>query len=956
MAFETAWQQGPPPRIDEILADVKVDSQTSLLAELVMIDFEHRWQRGDVSNLDSYFDRFPELKQDHDLRVELLRHEFQLRKSAGKSPTEPELELRFAGDPSVVELQNRMGAQLSASLGSLLTTGAMVGSYEIQQCIGKGAFAAVYSAVDTTLQRDVALKFLTVSDVNSSSRMRLRREAQAVASLKHPNILPVFGAGNYQGHDYVVARLVDGVTLDQWISGNPPAVRESVEVVAQLSSALDHAHRAGIVHRDIKPANVMIEQNVPILLDFGLAHLVDSSQHLTREGDVVGTPAFMPPEQADGRGWQADPRSDIYSLGALLFLMVFRRLPFEGTTAEIIGQILSREVSLPRGANFQVGRDLQTIILKCLEKEPSDRYQTADDLRNDLQLFLDGKPIVARPIGLAGRLTKWSRRRPAIAILLTGVIILAAFGGGAATQLRLVTSQRDRAQDAEKKTQVLLAASAADAGRLAMQRGKLETAVKHFEQAIDRGYPDRTELLLSLVEANFALRKIDESAKLLDSALTASTADQHRPAIAMWQAELALEGQTQIGNGEQLFAEASQLPLSPVDEQYVQGVLADSSLEAVERFRHATEIDPYHYRSRRMLIFMLLSLARVEESELQIRIARQLYPDDQDFLLLDGLNRAVSGDVEAAEELVQESKLERSDKERWSRFCRRIHEITNEGLFEPENDNQSIVRLHQLSEQFQKEFLVLLRERNWRFPPRISRRFSVFTNRLPSLLTKGAQPSADALEQLVAIHPESSLFLTLGALRLVGVSASDNDRKNQISLLEKSRDSFRLSLEYPGFLRQSEQCAWVSVFTTSMTLALVHRHEFEKNQKQYAEASRLVSFESVRSYNQARAFTIAAITSNDLEEADRWMTRWLQLQKDNDQSQMDLCWHQAILYKRHEDWLNVMGSCERILDVDANHPDASGLLNLAVKNIEASLQANLKQRDAAGKTDNLEGQ
>ena len=271
------------------------------------------------------------------------------------------------------------------------------------------------------------------------------------------------------------------------MTDNPLSVRHAVEVVVQLGAALEHAHCAGIVHRDIKPANVMMEDDLPLLLDFGLAHLVNTSQQLTHEGDLVGTPAFMPPEQADGRGWQADPRSDIYSLGALLYQMVFRRLPFAGTTTEIISQVISREPFIPRDSDSLISRDLQTIILKCLQKDPSDRYQSADDLRKDLQSYLDGKPIVARPIGLAGRLLKWTRRRPVVAFLLAGVVTLTAFGGGVATQLQQVTAERDRAREAETETQFLLARSAADAGRLAMQRGKVTSAVQHFEQALDRG-------------------------------------------------------------------------------------------------------------------------------------------------------------------------------------------------------------------------------------------------------------------------------------------------------------------------------------------------------------------------------------------------------------------------------------------------------------------------------------
>lgn len=938
MAFESAWQGSDPPSIDASVAAGPVEGRVSLLAELVMIDFEYRWKMGEVSNLDSYFLKYPELKHDRLTRDELLSHEFQVRMLAGKSPTATELNERFDGDESVANLNDRIGTQSSASLGAKLQPGALVGPYEIVRCIGTGAFARVYSAVDSKLQRPVALKFLTAGDVHSSARSRLRREAHAVAALKHPNVVPVFGAGNFQGHDYVVTRLVHGVDLDQWIKCHALAARDSVEIVAQLASALEHAHRCGVVHRDIKPANVMIENDVPQLLDFGLAHFGDNSQNLTHEGDVLGTPAFMPPEQADGRGWQADPRSDIYSLGAMLYLMLFGRLPFTGTTSEIISQILTREASIPRDAPALVSRDLQTIVLKCLEKEPTHRYQTAEELRVDLQHFLDGEPIVARPIGWAGRLVKWSRRRPAVAMLVLVILVLLAFGGGAATQLRHVISQRDRAQEAQQETRGLLAASAADAGRLAMQRGKLNTAVVNFEQALKRGYPDRNELLLSLVEAKFALRKIDESTQLVLELVADGVESRHVPALSMWRAELALEGQSEPGQGEALFDATSKMELSPVDAQYVRGMLAETSLSAVTHFQNATEIDPYHYRSRRMLIFMLFSLARFDESELQLRIARQLFPDDQDFLLLEGLVLAAGGEIEAAEEIVRDSNLDPESQARWRTFCRRLDEVSNQGVFALDNDNEAIVRLHELSQQFRQQFLPLIRGRNWRFPPKISRRFEAFTVRLPSLLTEGARPSAQALAELIKIHPEASLFMMHGALSLVGVSGEAVDRKNQIANLEKSRDSFRASLEYPGILKQSRQRAWMSVFTTSMTLALVHQHDLEHNRGLYAEASRQVDCSTVTSRNQARAFTIAALTANDLDEADRWIGHWMQLQKKDNASEFDVHWHQAILFKRHEDWLSVLQCCDRILEMDPMHEGAQGLRNLAVNRIKLTLK------------------
>ena len=939
LAFESAWQKPSPPNLHDFAQQDAIDDPTALLAELVMIDFEHRWRRDAISNLDSYFTEFPELREDRLVRDELLRHEFLLRKSAGKPPHGEELLQRFGGDSSVADLCAGVDSELVPSLDQRLNPGTLVGTYRIVRKIGQGAFASVYLAIDTRLQREVALKFLVGNDIRSSSRIRLRREAQAVAALKHPNIVPVFEAGNFRGHDYVATRYIQGTTLDQQLSKTKLPIKQAVQIVIQLCSALGHAHAAGVVHRDIKPANVMLDEGLPLLLDFGLAQLRDSSQQLTHEGDLVGTPAYMPPEQADGRGWQADPRSDIYSLGALLYRTLFHRLPFEGTTAEVISQIIHREPNVPRNANSHVDRDLQTIVLKCLQKDPAHRYQTAAAFADDLQRYVDGKPIRARPIGWTGRLIKWSRRRPAIALLLLGVMTLLAFSGGIATQLRKVTNERDRAQEARTESQELLAKSAVDAGRLAMQRGKLVPAIDHFQQALERGYPDRVGILLSLVDAHFIQRDLDAAADLLRQAIDADD-KRHEPEITMWRGELALEGLAEFGEAATLFAQAKSMPmLADADRHYAQGMLSETSIDAVQAFRSATDIDPFHYRSRRMLILLLFSLARVEETNLQVRIARQLYPDDQDFELMFCMNTSMQGNLDDAYASIDRLPLKESSKLKWRDLCRELHEISHQGRIDRKANEDLVDWLHRLIQKMQRKFIPLAIERNWRFPPRIQNHVVDFSADLPDLASSKSSVGIESLESLADVHPEASLLLTLGSLRLNHVSADVVDRKKEIKLLELARRDFERSLRYPGFLKQSRQQSWVSIFTTSMTLALIHRHRVDENTKRYSEALRNIELGSVSTHNQLRALTIAAITCGNLDEADRWVERWSQIETTDKNRQVDVLWHQTIILKRHGDWLAVKSKCERVLQLAPQHPFAPGLLKEATDNVRKLLDA-----------------
>ncbi len=936
LAFESSWRSESPHSLDDILRDNDVEDANVLLSELVMIDFEYRWRQKEAKNLDSYFQLYPQLKEAADSRDQLLRHEFRLRKSAGESLSQSELNARFSNAPDVIELWNETSGQSGIDLDSILPAGTPVGSYQITDRIGKGAFATVYAAVDTKLNRDVALKFLSANDSNTSSRIRLRREAQAIAMLKHPNIVPIFGAGNFRGHDYIATRLINGSTLNEWGNSRSITAPNAVEITRQLADALEHAHRAGIIHRDIKPANVMMEDGVPMLLDFGLAHLTSDSQELTNDGDLLGTPAFMPPEQADGRGWQSDPRSDIYSLGTLLYQLVFSRLPFEGSTSEVIGQIINREATIPRDSR-NVSRDLQTIILKCLEKEQALRYQSARELQNDLQSYLDGKPIVARPINLAGRVWKWSRRRPMVASLLLGVAILVAFGGGAASQLRHVIAERDRAQLAEQEAQLLLAKSAVDAGRLAMQRGKLKPAVQHFEQALQMGFPDPTEVLLALVEVNFALRNLDNATDLLGQANANSTGESHSAELTLWKAELALADQTDTKIGEELFRQASSMKLGAADDFYVKGILSESSVEAVENLRLATNHDPYHYRSRRMLVFMLMSLARFEDAGIQLHIAQQLFPDDVDFVLLDCLLHAMDGRLQEATDRIADSDLDENAISKWTRFCRQLNQITNQKLLTPTNGGGSMSWIYELSQSLQSDFLPLMRERKWQFPPKISRKFAAFTDNLLGLMTLGVEPSAEALDELVAIHPESTLYLVLGSMRLVDVTATPNG-SDEIQQLEDALADYESSLQYPGFLASSDQPSWVSMFTTSVLLALVHKHDVEENKKKYMKASRHIHPETIESASRVRALVIAAFSADDLDEADRWMQRWKQFPTIIKANEVDILWHQAVLSKRRDDWLSARTTCGLILKKDPTNTAAKAFFDKATDEIKAAIE------------------
>jgi WD40 repeat protein/tRNA A-37 threonylcarbamoyl transferase component Bud32 len=343
-----------------------------------------------------------------------------------------------------------VAAALTAELPSSSSDGpTSFGDYELLNEIGRGGQGVVYRARQKKLNRLVALKTIPLGHLTSADRLkRFRLEAEAAASLNHPHIVPIYEVGEREGFCYYSMRLVQGGRLDQALAGKPLPARRTAQLLASLARTVHHAHQHGILHRDIKPANILLDEaGEPHLTDFGLARLVEQDSTLTRTVDILGTPSYMAPKQAAGQSRQLTTAADIYSLGAVLYFLLTGSPPFAGGTSfETIRMVLDTEPRWPSMLNPAVDRDLETICMKCLEKEPARRYSTAPELAEELERFLNGEPILARPIGVGVRIMRWSRRKPALASLSAVVLILLlvlVFGSPLAVYLI------DRARQAE---------------------------------------------------------------------------------------------------------------------------------------------------------------------------------------------------------------------------------------------------------------------------------------------------------------------------------------------------------------------------------------------------------------------------------------------------------------------------------------------------------------------------
>src|SRR6059058_207193 len=306
------------------------------------------------------------------------------------------------------------------------------GDYELLEEIGRGGQGVVYRARQKSLNRIVALKVIGLAHWATEAHVkRFRLEAEAAASLNHPCIVPIYEVGERDGACYFSMGLVEGGQLDAVAKREPIPIRHAVELIAKLAHAVHYAHEHGILHRDIKPGNILLDaKGEPHLTDFGLARLVETESTVTRTLEVIGTPSYMAPEQAVGNNAAVASATDVYGLGAVLYELLTGHPPFAGgTTYQTIKLLLDTEPRQPRLWNRKIDRELSTICLKCLEKDPKRRYSSALALAEDLEHWLKHEPILARRIGVFTRGKKWVWRNPTTAVLIASLVALAVGAG-----------------------------------------------------------------------------------------------------------------------------------------------------------------------------------------------------------------------------------------------------------------------------------------------------------------------------------------------------------------------------------------------------------------------------------------------------------------------------------------------------------------------------------------------
>jgi WD40 repeat protein len=374
----------------------------------------------------------------------------------------------------------------------------------------------VYRARQHGLDRLVALKVLRPDAVGPEPLRRFRTEARALGRLGHPNIVQVYEVGEHQGRPYFSLELVEGGSLDRLLRVQPLLPRQAAAAVETLARAVHGAHRAGLVHRDLKPANVLVGPGGLLkITDFGLVKQLEPGGDQTQHGAVLGTPAYMAPEQADGDPAAVGPAADLYALGAILYECLTGRPPFQGATVrDTLEQVRRREPVPVRQLQPKVPRDLETVCHKCLAKDPRRRYLTAEELADDLRRWQEGKPVRARPLGPLPRLARWCRREPWLALAGGGVLglllaLVAVLAGGAARQRELTEQARQQAANAE---------SALEERRQAQEAAAAEAKVREdtTARALEQGRSALYARLLALAQVAIAERDLGQAEQFLD--------------------------------------------------------------------------------------------------------------------------------------------------------------------------------------------------------------------------------------------------------------------------------------------------------------------------------------------------------------------------------------------------------------------------------------------------------
>ncbi len=543
-----------------------------------------------------------------------------------------------------------------------LPEGTRIDHYRIELLIDVGGMGGVYLAEDTAVGRKVALKLLMRGSVD-----RFEQETQTAAALEHPSIVRLYGTGYFESLPYYVMEYVSGETLQAKIdkatdSGLPP--HEAAKLIAEVARAVAYAHSQKVLHRDLKPSNIFIsEDGKPRIGDFGLARFIDRDSILTRTGDVFGSPAYMAPEQTLGNDQETSPATDVYGLGATLYACLVGRPPFQGEPYwEVFELVKSSDPVPPSRLEAGIPPDLETICLKCLEKDPNERYSSAAALSQELQRFLRNEPIEARPLGSIEKFKRWCIRRPAVAALaLAAMLLLTSLGGWGG---REIYNQR---QINAKLSENLVANA-----ELLSQQGKWREALAKLIEAENLGSFHSAKIQLLRIEALIAVSETDAYFAEIDRLGRMRLSPNEQAQFHLLRAlSLMASNDSAAAQAECRAAlQGDNLPLGK--RALAEAILAETSEEVIAALRNAIDGDPTSHFAQQYLGSLLILLGRYDEVDELCRVARVLFPESPAFPMLQLLSASGRGDEQLKQKLLESPELLQLDSESLDEFVAAI--------------------------------------------------------------------------------------------------------------------------------------------------------------------------------------------------------------------------------------------------------------------------------------------